>query len=61
MGRGVGAVKAGNGRCQCLGLKASVTGVLKSGGAPFNGGMKEEVTRRLFLFSGGGRVAMGAA
>jgi hypothetical protein len=24
-------------------------------GAPFNGGMKEEATRRLFLFTGGGR------
>jgi hypothetical protein len=48
-------VKAGNGQHQCLVLKAPVTGVLKSGGAPFNGGMKEEVTWCLFLFSGGGR------
>jgi hypothetical protein len=54
-GEGAGAVKAGNDRRQCLGLKAPVTGVFKSGGASFNGGMKEEAMWRLFLFSGGGR------
>jgi hypothetical protein len=31
-GEGAGVVKAGNGRCQYLGLKVSVTGVFKSGG-----------------------------
>jgi hypothetical protein len=31
-------VKAGNGRRQCLGLKAPITRISKSGGAPFNGG-----------------------
>jgi hypothetical protein len=54
-GEGAGVVKAGNGRCQCLSLKVSVTGVFKSGGVPFIGGMKEEATRHLFHFSGGGR------
>jgi hypothetical protein len=54
-GEGTGAVKAGNDRRQCLGLKAPVTGVFKSGGASFNGGMKEEATWHIFLFSGGGR------
>jgi hypothetical protein len=49
-------VKAGNDWRQCLGLKAPVTRVFKSGGALFNGGMKEEeAMRRLFLFSRGGR------
>jgi hypothetical protein len=48
-------VKAVNGWHRCLSLKAPVTGVLKSGGASFNGGMKEEATRHLFLFGGGGQ------
>jgi hypothetical protein len=32
---------------------------LRAEGAPFNGGMKEEATRRLFLFSGGGQGGHG--
>jgi hypothetical protein len=31
-GEGARVVKVGNGRRECLGLKASVTGVFKSGG-----------------------------
>jgi hypothetical protein len=53
-GRSAEVGNSGNDRRQCLDLKVSVTRVFKRKGASFNGGMKEEVTRHLFLFSGGG-------
>jgi hypothetical protein len=48
-------VKVGSGRRHCLSLNAPITGVLKSRGVPFNGGVKDEATWHLFLFNGGGR------